>query len=715
MQEQLGNVNTHSHAAKDTVVPFRGARATDVLQIIKRDTPIDSLTYVRLLQRCTQVKDIMVGKQVHNQIIFCGLESNIYIANTLIKMYSHCGTVEEARQVFDKLYKKTIVSYNAMIGGYAQNSKKREAFSLYVQMQEEGMQPNTITYVNILAACDTPAAFEWGKEIHAHIIKTGVPLSDVRLGNTLVNMYAKCGSLENAWKVFDSMVNRDPVTWTIMVGRFAEAGHVNRAFEVFLHMKAKGLQPNKSAYLSILRACCSPGALERGKEVHDFIKGTTLASDVSVGNALIHMYAKCGSIKDGQEVFDGMIVRDVITWNAMIGGYGENGDSEKAFAVFYQMQKEGPEPNRITFLNLLNACGALEQVKEVHAQVIESGLSSETRVGNALVHMYAKCGSINDSREVFDKMVVRDVISWNAIIGALAQHGCGGDALQYFAKMEMAGVRPNEVTFVGVLSACSHAGLVDEGRDYFSCMSKDYGIVPTMEHFGCMVGLLGRAGQLDEAECIIQDMPFNANASVWGALLGACRAHGNVMVAERAADQCLKIDPMDATTYVLLSHIYASAGMWDNVAKLGKLMMERGVKKEAERSWIEVENEVHSFVAEDSSHPEIEVIYSELKKLTKEMRSAGYSSDLQLVMHDVDDHQKDYGTTHHSEKLAIAYGLIKTCPQTPLHIYKNVRMGSDSHTVTKLISRIVGREIIVRDAGCFHHFKDGACSCCDDW
>ena len=493
---------------------------------------------------------------------------------------------------------------------------------------------------------------------------------------------------------------------------------MRRAFATFLLMRHEGLEPDAITYLSILNPCASPGALEWVKEVHAQAHKAGLESDVRVGNAFVSMYANCGSIKDARQAFDRMVTRDVVSWSGMIGAYAECGHGEEAFETFLQMQQEGFAPNAITYLSILNpraSRGALEWVKEVHGQALKAGLDSDVSLGNAFVNMYAKCGSIEDARQVFDKMDKRDVISWNVMIGGLAQHGSGQDALEIFEQMKRERVKPNDVTFVGVLTACSHGGLVDECRRHFCSLSQDYGIVPTVEHYGCLVDLLGRAGHFDEAVTVIKGMPFVANAQIWGALLSACKIHGNVTLAEQAAEHCLKLDPEQAGVYVLLSNIYAGAGLWDQVARVRNTMKERGVRKEPGRSWIRIDKKVHSFVVEDRSHPQADEIYAELKRLTKEMKSAGYVPDTQCVMHDVDEQQKAETLCKHSEKLAIAYGLISTPPGTSIRIFKNLRVCSDCHTATKFISKVTGREIVARDANRFHHFKDGLCSCGDYW
>jgi pentatricopeptide repeat protein len=320
-----------------------------------------------------------------------------------------------------------------------------------------------------------------------------------------------------------------------------------------------------------------------------------------------------------------------------------------------------------------------------------------------------------DARKVFDTMAQRDVVSWTVMIDALSQHGCGEEALELFGQMKEEGVQPDAITFIGVLSACSHAGLVNEGLGYFSSMFQDHGIMPTSTHYGCMVDLLGRAGRLREAEECIKKMPNEANPSIWAALLGACRVYCNVKLAESAATHWLKLEPKNAAVYVLLSHVYAAAGMWDSIVEIRKLMEERGVQKEPGQCWIEVEGKMHTFVADDRTHLQVEQIYAELETLSVQMKEAGYVPDTRFVVHDLDEQQKERAVCYHSEKLAIAYGIISTAPGTQIRIFKNLRICSDCHTATKFISKITGREIVARDGNRFHHFNNGECSCGEYW
>lgn len=681
---------------------------------------VDSYTCVKGLMKCIATKDLALGREVHHGIIRNNLHLNIYVVNTLIRMYALCGELADARQIFNEMVKRDIVSWNTMVGGYAQRGHAREAFALFCQMQHEGLKPNRITYLSILPACASPATLKWGKEVHAHIVSAGYQ-SDVRVETALLKMYAKCGSMKDAREIFDRMATttRDVVSWTVLIGGYAKSGLGDEAFKLFDQMQQEGVAPNRITYLSVLNACANPSNLEWGKKIHSHALGAGFVSDGSVGNALVNMYAKCGSMEDARQVFDGMVKRDVVSWTAMIGGYAESGQSEKAFQMFQEMQQHGLQPNRITYMTVLNACtssGALDWVKEIHTHIIESGLTSDTSVNNALVNMYAKCGSIEDARVVFDEMgSKRDIISWNAMIGGYALHGRGQDALRIFEEMLRVRVRPDAVTFVSVLSACSHAGLVEEGHRYFTSMSRVHGLTPRMDHYSCMVDILGRAGYLHEAEKIIKEMPVRATASIWGALLGACRTHGDVIRAEQAAEQCLLLDSQNSGTYILLANTYAAAGKWDSVAKVRKLMVERGVKKDPGRSWIEIDKRVHSFIADDKSHPQTEEIYAELQRLTKEMKNAGYIFDTQSVIHELDEQEKQEAICHHSEKLAIAYGLVSTPPETPIRVFKNLRVCADCHSATKFISKLMHREIIARDSNRFHHFKDGVCSCGDYW
>eukprot|EP01018_Ginkgo_biloba_P010582 Gb_16515 [translate_table: standard] len=677
----------------------------------------DNVTFASVCSACASLAVLEQGKQIQALIIKTGFESDVFVGNALVTMYAKCCHLEDAHNVFFEMVKRDVVSWNAMIAGYVQDGFDEEALQLFVQMQQVGLKADHITFASVQTACASLEALEHGKQNHAHIIKTGFEW-DVSVGNTLVSMYAKCGSMEDVGKVFDKMPIRNVVSWTSMIAVYAQHGHGQDAIQLFEQMQWVGMKPNQVTYVSVLNGCSTPEVLQKGKHLHALILQSGYESDVNVGNSLVTMYAKCGDTEDARQVFDRMPNHGVVSWNAMVAGYAQSGHCEESLNVFCWMQQAGVKPNPFTFGSALSACAtlvALEHGKRIHTYIVKTGFESDVFVGSALVDMYAKCGSIENASDVFNRMSKRNVVSWTVMIAGYAQHGYGKDVLELFGQMQQGGMKPDHVTFVGVLSACSRAGLVDEGHHYFNSMSQDYGIMPRLEHFACMVDLLGRAGHLDEAEEFINRMPFQPSISVWQSLLGASRIHGNMEVGKHAAECLLELEPHDSSTYVLLSNIYAAANRWDDVARVRKMMKDRGVKKEPGRSWIDVNNRVHRFVADDRSHPQAEKIYAMLERLSEQMKNAGYVPNTNFVLHDVEQEQKEKSLYHHSEKLAIAFGLITTPPGAPIRIIKNLRVCGDCHIATKFICKIVGREIVVRDASRFHHFKDGLCSCGDYW
>lgn len=705
-----------------TIAWEKHGKVEDLLDRLGKEGKLLNIhTYIGLLRRCTDLKDAVSGKQVHTHITRSCIQPTTILTNAILNMYIKCGHLRDAFHVFNNASSRVRDRYTwgIMLGGYSKHQCFQEVLHIYEQMRNEGVIPDKFMFTNVINACANLRLLESGKQVHADLLKCGIK-TDIILANTLIDMYAKCGSVRQARELFDKMDIRDVVTWNAMIGGYARDGHFVEAFELFQQMSQGALKPDPVTYINILTACSNPEALTFGRRVHVQIVGSRFQSDVRVATALVNMYAKCGSIQDAQQVFDKMVTRNIYTWNVLIGAYAEIGCGDKAFEFLTKMQQRqhGVEPDAITFLAILNpraTSGALEWVKDVHAQVQKAGLQSDVRVGNALINMFAKSGNISDARDVFEKMAERDLVTWSSMIGGLALHGYGQEALQLFEHMKREGFKPNAMTMMGVLSACRHSGLVEECQQHFSAMSEQYGIVPEIEHYGCMVDVLGSAGHLDEAEDLVKNMPMDADASIWGALLGACRIHGNVRLAEHAATHYLKLEPENAGIYVALSNVYSAAGMQDCVLAVRSMMGARGVRKEPGRSWIEVNKKVHYFVADDRSHPQAEDIYSELNRLTQEMKKTGYVPDTRLVLHDVDKQQKEEALCFHSEKLAIAYGLISTPLGTPIRVFKNLRVCSDCHVATKFITMVTGREIVVRDGSRFHHFKNGVCSCGDYW
>eukprot|EP01018_Ginkgo_biloba_P019235 Gb_06193 [translate_table: standard] len=678
------------------------------------DKPVDCNTYASLLHSSTSMKGL---KRVHAHMLRSGHNQNIFLVTKLVSMYAMCDSINDARLVFDKIYDRDVVLWNAMIRGYARSGLYEEALVLYYKMQPAGTQPDKFTFPCVVNACAGLSALKQGKQIHVRIVKSGFEL-DVFVGAALIDMYAKCQNIEDACRVFQRLSRRDLVSWNAMIGGYAQNGHAREALEFFHQMQLTDVTPDSVTMVSLLQACAHLGSLEEGKRIHDYIIQRGFEEDAFVRNSLIAMYASCGSIKIARHLFDKMSKRNVVSWNSMIAGYAQSGHVKEALSLFIHMQLANIKPNWVTMVSLLPAfvyLAALQQGKWIHGYITRLGFESNVVVATALIDMYAKCGSLKIARQLFDKMPNRNVVSWNAMIAGYGMHGCGKDALALFYQMQRTGTKPNQITFVGVLSACSHAGLVDEGWRYFNLMTQVYDIKPTVEHYACMVDLLGRAGRMDEAYDFIKKMPVEPDAGVWGALLGACRIHCNIKLGECVAEHLFDLEPEDAGYYVLLSNIYAAAGRWDDASKVRTMMKEKGLNKTPGYSLIEVNNKVHAFLVGDRSHPQSCEIYSMLNTLAAQMKEAGYVPNTNFVLHDVEEEVKEHMLCSHSEKLAIAFGLISTSFGTPIRITKNLRVCDDCHNATKIISKIVKREIVVRDANRFHCFKGGLCSCGDYW
>ncbi|KAJ7558666.1 hypothetical protein O6H91_04G050500 [Diphasiastrum complanatum] len=696
----------------------QGERAIDLYQEMwQKNVQPDEVTFTGVIKACASIGALEAGRQVHAQAIEKGYDFDIFVASCLVDMYTKCGSVAEASKVFNKMPAHDLVSWSTMIVAYAKCGQGEKALETFWQMQQKGMEPDKVVLINVLNACTGILALEEGRHIHVQAIRMGYD-SELGVGNCLVDMYSKCGSLEDACKVFSLMPNRDVVSWNAMVAGHVRCSQGEKALELYRQMQRECVVPNSVTYLSVLNSCALLKSLKDGRLVHAQAIANGYESDLFVSNCLIDFYVKCGNIEDACRVFHNMQVHDSICWNTLIMGFVKCGQGEKAIELYQRMLQQGVQLDLVGFVGVLNACAsvaALEEGKRVHAQVIQCGFGHEIFIGNALIDMYTKSGGLDEASKVFNNMPSRDLISWNAMIGGYAMHGLAMQALRLFEQMGKQSVEMDCVTFLCLLSACSHAGLVDEGHYLYEFMNPVYEVSPNVSHCSCLVDLLGRAGCLGDAEDMINRLPCQPSVSMWMTLLGACRIHGNAKMGERIAKQALKLDPVSASSYVLLSNIYASSGEWDSRANVQQLREERHVHKQQGRTWIELNNQVHTFVANDRMHPQILDIRAKLDDLFQQMKEEGYIPNTRFVLHDVEEEDKGASLLYHSEKLAIAFGLISTPPGTPLRIFKNLRVCGDCHTATKFISKIARRPVLVRDANRFHYFKDGACSCMDYW
>ncbi|KAK9270297.1 hypothetical protein L1049_025875 [Liquidambar formosana] len=698
-------------------------------------------TLASVLSAIANLAALYYGLLVHALAIKQGLNCNVYVGSSLINMYAKCEKMEAAKRVFDALDERNVVLWNAMLGGYAQNGYASEVMELFSNMRDCGYQPDEFTYTSILSACACLECLELGRQFHSYIIKNKFE-SNLFVGNALVDMYAKSGSLTEARQQFELIRNRDKISWNVIIVGYVQEEDENEAFNMFRRMNSDGIIPGEESLASILSACANLQALDQGKQVHCFSVKSGLETSLYAGSSLIDMYAKCGAIGNARKVHSSMPQRSVVSMNALIAGYTQN-NLEEAVSLFREMQAEGLNPSEVTFASLLDACSgphrldlgsqihclilksgflyadeflnisllgmymnslrkpdasilfsefpnpkstvlwtalisgltqngcseealqfyremlsynaipdqatfasvlracslsaSLRDGREIHSLIFHTGFDSDEVTSSALIDMYAKCGDVKSSVQVFEEMVSKnDVISWNNMIVGFAKNGYAENALKIFNEMMQTHVKPDDVTFLGVLSACSHAGKVFEGRRIFNIMVNYFGIQPRVDHCACMVDLLGRFGFLKEAEDFIDELNFEPDAMIWATLLGACSIHGDDARGRRAAEKLIELEPQNSSPYVLLSNIYAASGNWVEVNSVRREMREKGVRKFPGCSWIVVGEKTNLFVAGDKFHSSADEIHAVLKDLTALMKDYGCTAETDCFFHDED-------------------------------------------------------------------------------
>ncbi|OIT25875.1 PREDICTED: putative pentatricopeptide repeat-containing protein At5g59200, chloroplastic [Nicotiana attenuata] len=584
--------------------------------------------------------------------------------------------------------------------------------------------------------------------IHAHIIKNGNQ-NDPFILFELLRVCSRSCSIEYASKIFRNTSNPNVFLYTAFIDVFISSGAYGDGIRTYFQMVRDFILPDNYIIPLVLKACGSALDLNSGEQIHCQAMKLGLCSDRFVRLKLVELYGKCGEFSEAKTVFDEMPQRDVVgstvmiscyldhgllheamdefrlvstkdnvCWTAMIDGLARNGEMNMALELFREMQREGVKPNEVTIVCVLSACahlGALELGKWVHSYVDKYNIEVNHIVGSALVNMYSRCGDIDEAASLFEGLEARDVTTYNSMIVGYALNGKSIEAIKMFRRMIHEGIKPTSITFSAVLNACSHGGLVDIGFDIFESMETEYGIERRIEHYGCMVDLLGRVGRLQEAYDFIQRANIAPDNIIWGSLLSACRIHKKFELGERVAKILLQYGAADSGTYILLSNVYASLGKFKEAAQVRAKLREEGVQKEPGCSSIEVKNEIHEFLLGDIRHPEREAIYDKLKELNDMLKSEDYAPETDVISQDIEEHEKKWALSIHSERLAICYGLISTKPCTTIRVVKNLRVCNDCHSVIKLISKITQRRIVVRDRNRFHHFENGVCSCGDYW
>ncbi|GAB2291810.1 hypothetical protein Dimus_026061 [Dionaea muscipula] len=810
---------------------------------------VKSKTYTQLLDYCIELNKFQLGRVLHARVHLVD-KINPFVGTTLIGMYAKCGSLAEARKVFDEMVERNLFSWSAIIGAYHREHRWAEVLDLFGMMMGEGTLPDHFLLPKILVACGNCGDYGTGKVIHSLVVRCGLSCY-THVSNALMSAYAKCGRLSLAWRFFVRMDERDLVSWNSIIyahcqrGKNAEArwlfdmmreegiepslltwnvlisGHCqsgdcstamnlkkemedlgltpdvftwtslisgcaqnSRAFEaleLFMEMLFWGVQPTRVTIASVVSACASLKSLKNGQELHSLASKMELAENVLVGNSLIDMYSKCGELEAAYRVFDAIFEKDAWTWNSMISGYCQGGylgkaydlfmkmqesglqpsavtwnliisayvqsgsedramdlfhqmgkggivkpdtsswnslisgylqigDKNKAFGLFRKMQSYGVRPNSVTVLTILAACGnliAANKVREIHTCTLRRGLVSEVAVANFLIDSYAKSGNIVYSRAVFDMMPSKDIITWNSLIAGYVLHGCSSDALNAFDQMRSEGHRPNQTTLLSVILACGLVKMVDKGKRIYSSMIDDYQILPTPEHCFAMVDLLGRSGRLGEAIDFVEHMTSEPDSSIWHALLTAGRTHGDALMMILPAERLLELDPGDNVTRHLVAQAYRISGSGTNSLK--ERMPHKSRSKLRGCSLVEVENTVYSFLTGDQSSPAFHSTYAWLRSMARNI----HLPDPHWIF-GIEEEDREQICGIHSEKLALGFALNGTARNGRfIRIMKNFRICRDCHSTFKFVSSSCSCEIYLSDTKCLHHFKNGNCSCGD--
>ncbi|KAK9734855.1 hypothetical protein RND81_04G167800 [Saponaria officinalis] len=609
---------------------------------------------------------------------------------------------------------------------------------------------STVSYLNPVQGLERCSSMAELKQLHSQIIKLGLSSDNDVMGRALkFCALSNSGDLWYAHQLLDKMPQPDAFLYNTLIRGHLECDFALECIHLYLRMLEDSVLPNNFTFPPLIRACCASYGVEEGKQIHSHVVKFGFLEDRFSQNNLIYMYVKFESLEDARRVFDKMPEKDVVSWTTLISGYSQTGfvndayevfklmpqrsaaawnamiasfvqhnHFHQAFSLFNEMRTQNVELDKYVIASMLSACtrlGALEQGEWIHGYMNEHGIEMDTKLATTIIDMYCKCGCLQKALEVFNGCSCKGVSTWNCMIGGLAMHGRGEDAIELFKAMELEKVAPDEITFLNLLNACAHSGLVDTGREYFNYMTRVHGIEPKMEHFGCMVDLLGRAGLLQDAKKLVEEMPMEADAGVLGALVGACKIHKNIELGEEMGKRVIKLDPNNSGRYVLLANLYASAGRWEDVADVRRMMNDTGVKKTPGMSVIEMDGRVEEFIAGGRTHPESQAIYAKLREILERIRGLGYMPETEGVPQEIEEEENENPLNFHSEKLAIAFGLLKTKAGDTIRISKNLRVCRDCHQASKFISKAFNREIIVRDRNRFHHFVDGECSCKDFW
>ncbi|KAI9177496.1 hypothetical protein LWI28_015948 [Acer negundo] len=618
----------------------------------------DSVTFATLLSGCNDPDTSNEVIQIHADVVKFGCNSTIIVCNSLVDSYCKISRIDLACQLFGEMPERDSVTFNALITGYAKEGLNEEAIKLFMEMQHLGFKPSDFTFAAALCAGIRLDDIVLGQLIHSFVVKCNF-VGNVFVGNALLDFYSKHDCVVEARNFFDEMTEVDGVSYNVMITCYAWNGQYEESLKLFRELQLTRFDRCQFPFSTLLSVAANTLNLQIGRQIHSQAILTTADSKLlQVGNSLVDMYAKCGRFEEAIKIFANLRCRSTVPWTAMISGYVQTGKFEEGLKLFNEMHRADVRADQSTFASILKASANLASLslgKQLHSFVIRSGFMTNVFSGSALLDMYAKCGSVKDAIQIFQEMPERNIVSWNALISAYAQNGDGEATLRSFEEMIRSGFQPNSVSFLSVVSACSHSGLVEEGLRYFNSMTRKYKLTPKKEHYASMIDMFCRKGHFDEAEKLMAEMPFEPEEIIWSSVLNSCRIHKNQELAKKAADHLFKMEKLrDAAPYVGMSNIYAVAGQWDSVSKVKKAMRDRGVKKVTGCSWVEVNKSVHIFNANDKLHPQMEQIGRIIETLMIQMETEeGYKPDTSCALHDEGEEIKIESLQYHSDRLAI--------------------------------------------------------------
>ncbi|XP_073132364.1 pentatricopeptide repeat-containing protein At5g27110 [Henckelia pumila] len=582
----------------------------------------DSYTYPSVLKACGGLRRLDIGERIHADLTKSGLLSDVVISSSLVGVYAKCGLFGAAVKLFDEMPARDLACWNNVISCYYQSGQSEKALEYFERMRSFGYKPDSVSFTTAISSCARLLNLEKGESIHEELVRSGVAL-DAYVSAALVDMYGKCGCLEKAREVFNEIPNKSLVSWNTMIGGYSQIGDSFSCIKLLVRMNQEKLMPNSTTLSSLVMSCAKSAHLLHGKFIHGYILRKNVECDIFIRSSLIDMYFKCGCIKLAEKVFTTMPKTNIVSWNVMISGYVSAGCYFEALDIYKDMREARISPDAITFTSTLSACSqvsALERGKDLHKCIIESKFDSNVILMGAVLDMYAKCGAVEDAVGVFNQLSRRDLVSWTSMIVAYGSHGRSFEALKLFEDMLQSSIRPDRVTFLAVISACSHAGLVDEGRHFFNLMINDYGIQPTSAEYSCLIDLLGRAGRLQEAYELLQNTPtMKEDVELLSTLFAACHLHGDIVLGEKIASSLIEKDQEDLSTYVVLEKMYAATKNWNEAREIRLKMKEVGLRKSPGCSWIEVDRQIRSFLAEDNTSPGAESVFDCLSLMYSHM------------------------------------------------------------------------------------------------